>query len=244
MFACCVSVQEWAVSGELRDFSGGFQESSPHKWVTPAASHRTPLTTRSAQVLHFAPHVCICTFFYICIPSALWCMLPDRASSLWRGEGAWQDISPWDQSRLKRPKKCEGKRKRYGVGKSVLSTALSSSRRLPFICSQLLRMHCSRWAVPPIPTPPWPTCKDWALYCAVLRRFCQQRLLCMRRHRLAFFSETMILANTMLEIQAWNLCICYQSSPLKMFGYLSASAFVSFPFHENQIDSWRALIYN
>ncbi|XP_034713917.1 mitochondrial peptide methionine sulfoxide reductase isoform X4 [Etheostoma cragini] len=36
----------------------------------------------------------------------------------------------------------------------VESTALSSARRLPFICSQLLRMHSSRWAAPPIPSSP------------------------------------------------------------------------------------------
>lgn len=46
-------------------------------------------------------------------------------------------------------------------------------------------------------TPPWPTCKDWALYCAVLRRFLPTEVLCVTRHKLASFPETMIW---------WTIC--------------------------------------
>lgn len=48
-----VRIQEWAVSGEPRNFSGDFRESSPHKRAMQVASHQTPLTKRSAQVLRF-----------------------------------------------------------------------------------------------------------------------------------------------------------------------------------------------
>lgn len=180
--ACCLYVQVWAVSGELRDFSGGFQGSSPHRWATPAASHQTPLTTRSAQVI-YSVHMHI---FYTWIYFNWSCSLPLRRWSGLPGHFSVRSV------RVQETKKCKGKRRRWRDGKGVLSTALSSSHRLPFICSQLLRMHCSRWAVPPVPTSPWPTCKDWALYCAVLRRFFQQRLMCMTSHRWAAFLETMI----------------------------------------------------
>lgn len=141
--------------------------------------------------------------FYICMPSTLWYRIPDHAPYPVR---RWSEIGGTFLHEIiqgsRDPRKCKGKIKRYGVGKGVLSTALSSSCRLPFICSQLLRMHCSRWAVPPVPTPPWPTCKDWALYCAVLQRFCQHSLLCIKRHRWASFHWDYDLANMLPENQA------------------------------------------
>lgn len=46
------SIQAWAVSGELSDSSGGFQESSPHRWAMLADSLPTPPTKKSAQVTY------------------------------------------------------------------------------------------------------------------------------------------------------------------------------------------------
>lgn len=60
---CMLYVQVWAVSGELRDFSGGFQGSSPHRWAMLAALHPTPITMRSAQVIHSAP-LCVYLHFF------------------------------------------------------------------------------------------------------------------------------------------------------------------------------------
>lgn len=50
---CVLGLQVWDVSGGLSASSGAFLASSPRRWATPAASHRTPITTRSAQVPSF-----------------------------------------------------------------------------------------------------------------------------------------------------------------------------------------------
>lgn len=94
----------------------------------------------------------------ICMPCTHGRVLTDPAPFPPRGRGG-RSGSPGRFSvrsvRVQDAKKCKGKMEsREGEKRAVLSTALSSSRRLPFICSQLLRMHCSRWAVPPIPTSP------------------------------------------------------------------------------------------
>lgn len=94
----------------------------------------------------------------ICMPCTHGHVLTDPAPFPPRrggGEVVRQDVSPSDQSGFKTLKNAKGKwRVGRGEKRAVLSTALSSSHRLPFICSQLLRMHCSRWAVPPVPTSP------------------------------------------------------------------------------------------
>lgn len=148
VFACYLHVQVWAVSGEPRDSSGGFQESSPHRLATPAALPQTPLTTRSAQVIHSAPP-CMHLHIFSTYASLLHfdvCYL----ILLWVGRTFLREISRGSGDR----KNAKQKEKDTESERVFLSTALSSSRRLPFICSQLLRMHCSRWAAPPVPTPP------------------------------------------------------------------------------------------
>lgn len=124
--------------------------------------------------------ITLCPF--LCIYNCYTIVLPSDEEVNWVGRTFLCKMSQGSREKRKQ-----------NIGRNgVLSTALSSSQHLPFICSHLLRMHRSRWAVPPIPTLPWPTCKDWALYCAVLQRFYQQRLLCMKRHKWASFPETMI----------------------------------------------------
>lgn len=78
VFAWCLYIQVWAVSGELRNISGGFLECSPHRWASPGALHPTPLTKKSVQVInsvfeHFYMH----TIFDICYLIPL-CSLPVR----------------------------------------------------------------------------------------------------------------------------------------------------------------------
>lgn len=233
VFTFCLYVQVWAASGEQRDCSGDFQGSSPHKWATLVALPRTPHITRSAQVLCFA-HFCIFA------PATHGIMLHNHAAFIWGGELSWQDISLWNESRFKREKKAKHSQK--GCFKYSTLIFLPPSLHLQSSTQNaLLQMGCTS----PIPTLPWPTCKDWALYCAVLQRFCQQRLLCMKLHKWASFLETRFWQTWCWRYKL-KFCVFAIKGILKCLAncLCLSSSFILFSSSWDSNRSCRLLIYN
>lgn len=155
-FACYLYVQVWAVSGEPRDFSGGFQGSSPHRWATPVALHPTPITTRSAQVIHSAPPCVYLHFFTYAYPlhfDVCYLIMPPHCEGVkWVGRTFLREISQG----LRDQKKCKGKRNRYRVGKgcfkySALILSPPSLHLQSTTQNALLQMG---YTPPPRPHPP------------------------------------------------------------------------------------------
>lgn len=193
VFACCLYIQAWAVSGEPRDFSGVFQESSPHRWATPAASHPTPLTKRSAQVILSAPRARICTFSHMHAPLHFdiryLIAFPPWEEVERVGRTFLCEISQGSRDQ----KKCKGKKKKiqsregcFKYSALILSPPSPSSAVNYSECTAPDGLH------PPSPPPHDLLVRIGlctVLYCGV---FCQQRLLCMKRHKWASLPETAI----------------------------------------------------
>lgn len=150
--ACCLYVQVWDVSGEPRDFSGGFEGSSPHRWATPAALHPTPHTMRSAQVIHAAPPRVYLHFFTYAYPLhfdiCYLIVLPHCEGVKWVGRTFLGEISQGSRDQKKQKKQIQSRKGCFKYSALILSPPslhLQSTTQ-----NALLQMGCTPRPHPPM----------------------------------------------------------------------------------------------